>query len=292
MRILVTGRNGQVAQALAERGGAHELIFAARPELDLARPETIAPTLQRAKPDLIISAAAYTAVDQAEDEVELAMAVNGDAMAELGRAAVAIDAPVLHLSTDYVFDGSGDRAWREQDPVAPLGVYGQSKLAGEQALAQSGATWLVMRTAWVYSPFGKNFVKTMLQLAETRDALQVVGDQIGNPTSAFDIADGLIAVADHWLAGARPGANSIYHFAGSGDASWAQFAAEIFRQSEKQGGPHATVTPIMTSEYPTRAQRPGNSRLVCSLFERQFNFTIPPWQTSLAKVLERLQTVS
>ena len=189
MKILVTGREGQVATSLAERGEGRDLVFVARPEFDLADGESIGRVIGEAKPDLIISAAAYTAVDQAEDEPELAMAINGEAPVHIGRAAAAIGAPVLHLSTDYVFDGSGERAWTETDPTGPIGAYGKTKLAGEQALAASGATYAILRTAWVYSPFGNNFVKTMLRLADSRDALNVVADQHGNPTSALDIAD-------------------------------------------------------------------------------------------------------
>ena len=185
MKILVTGRDGQVAQSLAERHGGYELVFAGRPELDLADAASIERVVAAINPALVISAAAYTAVDKAEDEPELAMAVNGDGPGVLARAAAKIGAPVIHLSTDYVFDGSLDRPWREDDPVAPLGVYGATKLAGEQAIDASGATYAILRTAWVYSPFGANFVKTMLRLAETRDALNVVEDQQGCPTSAL-----------------------------------------------------------------------------------------------------------
>ena len=212
-------------------------VFAARPDLDLADPASIARIIEAAKPDIVISAAAYTAVDQAEDEPELAEAINGEAPGHIGHAAAKVGAPVLHLSTDYVFDGSGERAWRENDPTGPVGVYGRTKLAGEEALAASGATYAILRTAWVYSPFGGNFVKTMLRLAESRDTLNVVNDQNGNPTSALDIADALLAVADRWQAEPAHGANAIYHFAGTGSTTWADFARAIFAESARHGGP-------------------------------------------------------
>ena len=175
MRILVTGRNGQVAQSLAERAGpAHQLIFADRPDFDLADTASIERTVVKVRPDLVFSVAAYTAVDKAESEPELAMAVNGNGPGVLARAAARIDAPIVHLSTDYVFDGTSDHPYVENDPVGPIGVYGATKLAGERAVAESGARYAILRTAWVYSPFGQNFVKTMLRLAADRDVLNVV----------------------------------------------------------------------------------------------------------------------
>lgn len=286
MKILVTGRDGQVAQSLAERHGGHELVFAARPDLDLADPASIERTVAAVNPALVISAAAYTAVDKAEDEPDLAMAVNGEGPGVLARAAAKIGAPVIHLSTDYVFDGSLDRPWREDDVVAPLGVYGATKLAGEQAVAASGATHAILRTAWVYSPFGANFVRTMLRLAETRDALTVVEDQFGCPTSALDIADGIMAVA----AGLKDGrgANGIYHLAGTGETHWADFARAIFAESARRGGPVAEVTGIPSSGYPTRATRPANSRLDCTRMAQTFGYRAPRWEESLVLVMRRL----
>ena len=288
MKILVTGREGQVARSLAERNGAHELVFAARPDLDLADPASIARIIEAAKPDIVISAAAYTAVDQAEDEPELAEAINGEAPGHIGHAAAKVGAPVLHLSTDYVFDGSGERAWRENDPTGPVGVYGRTKLAGEEALAASGATYAILRTAWVYSPFGGNFVKTMLRLAESRDTLNVVNDQNGNPTSALDIADALLAVADRWQAEPAHGANAIYHFAGTGSTTWADFARAIFAESARHGGPTCTGTGIPASEYPTKAARPANSRLDCTKFAETFGHSAPRWEDSLGETVARL----
>lgn len=286
MRILVTGKDGQVAQALAEQAKGHELVFAARPAFDLAQPATIEATVARVHPDLIISAAAYTAVDKAESEPEIAMAINGDGAGALARAGAKIGAPIIHLSTDYVFDGSLDRPWREEDPTGPLGVYGATKLAGEQAVQASGADHAVVRLAWVYSPFGNNFVKTMLRLAETRDALNVVEDQQGCPSSALDIATAVLAVIDHWQ---RDGASKgVYHFAGTGETNWADFARAIFAESARHGGPTADVAGIPSAGYPTPAKRPANSRLDCTRFAETFGYRAPAWQDSLAIVIGRL----
>ena len=284
----MTGRDGQVARSLAECAGEsrHEFVFTARPGLDLADPDSIRRTIANVRPDLILSCAAYTAVDQAEDEPDTAMAINGEAPGIIAEAAADLGAPVIHLSTDYVFDGSGTRPWGEDDPVAPLGVYGRTKLAGEQALAASDARWAVVRTAWVYSPLGHNFVKSMLRLAANRDELGVVSDQHGNPTSALDIARALLAMADRsdeeavW--------NRVYHFAGTGDASWADFAEAVFAISAEAGGPSARVSRIGTADFPTKARRPANSRLDCNAFAESFGFRAPDWRASLEPVVRRL----
>lgn len=288
MRILVTGREGQVARSLAARGARHELIFAGRPELDLAEPASIEPLVTAVAPDLIVSAAAYTAVDKAEDEPEAAMAVNCDGPAALARAAARIGAPIVHLSTDYVFDGGLDRPWREDDPVAPLGVYGETKLAGERAVAASGAHYAILRTAWVYSPFGNNFVKTMLRLAESRPEINVVADQIGCPTSAFDIAEAVLAIADAWQGDRSAGAGEIHHFAGPESVSWADFARAIFAGSAALAGPCTAVHDIPTSAYPTRARRPANSRLNSTKFAARFGYRARPLSVALDEVLRRL----
>jgi dTDP-4-dehydrorhamnose reductase len=287
VRILVTGRDGQVARSLAEHAGQgrHDLVFAARPGFDLTDPDSIRRTIADVGPHLILSCAAYTAVDQAEDEPDAAMAINGEAPGIIGEAAAKLGAPVIHLSTDYVFDGSGTRPWREDDPVAPLGVYGWTKLAGERALAASGARWAVVRTAWVYSPFGHNFVKSMLRLAGSRDELGVVSDQHGNSTSAGEIARALLTMADRidvadW--------NRVYHFAGTGDASWADFAEAVFKISAQAGGPSARVNRIETADFPTKARRPANSRLDCNAFTESFGFRAPEWRVSLEPVVRRL----
>ncbi|MEP9357633.1 dTDP-4-dehydrorhamnose reductase [Sphingomonas sp. KR3-1] len=288
MRILVTGREGQVARSLAERAVGHEVVFAGRPELDLTDAASIEQTVARVQPALVVSAAAYTAVDKAEDEPELAMLANGEGPGVLARAAAAIGAPVIHLSTDYVFDGSLERPWREDDPTSPLGVYGASKLAGELAVAAAGAPYAILRTAWVYSPFGANFVKTMLRLAVDRDTLNIVADQHGCPTSALDIADAVLGVAQAWRGGDLLGRDRVYHFAGTGETDWAGFARAIFAESAKRGGPSAEVRGIPASDYPTRATRPANSRLDCTRFAETFGMCVPQWRHSLAQTMDRL----
>ncbi len=288
MRILVTGRNGQVARCLSEGLAGHQLVFAARPECDLTDFATIETVVAKVQPDAVISAAAYTAVDKAEDEPDTALRINAEAAGVLARAAARIDAPVIHLSTDYVFDGSADRPYREDDAIAPLGIYGKTKAAGEAAIRGEAPRHAILRTAWVYSPFGGNFVKTMLRLAGERDLVSVVADQIGCPTSADDIARGIGAVLSHWQGGADPGQYGTFHLAGRGETSWADFARAIFAASRQHGGPHAEVEAIASSAWPTRAPRPANSRLDCSRMERRFGFAACPWQEALIPVIRRL----
>lgn len=288
MRILVTGAEGQVARCLAERGGEHVLVFAHRPDFDLADFASIERAVTHAAPDLVISAAAYTDVERAEDEPELAMQINGEAPRVLAAAAARAEAPIVHLSTDYVFDGAGTRPYREDDPVNPLGTYGVSKRAGEDAVATSGAAYAIVRTAWVYSPFGRNFVRTMLRLAETRDVIDVVEDQRGSPTSAFDIADALFAIVETWRAEPGRGANQIYHCTDEGETSWADLARAIFAESALHGGPVAEVRGIPATDYPTKAFRPAYSSLDSGKFARTFGYRAPQWQASLALVVARL----
>ncbi|WP_114008013.1 dTDP-4-dehydrorhamnose reductase [Cohaesibacter intestini] len=264
MKILVTGKNGQVARCLADQSANFPhlaLFFEERPMLDLAREDSIVDSVMRNKPDLIINAAAYTAVDKAEDEPDLAMAVNGTAPGILAREAKAIGAGILHISTDYVFAGDLDRPYLETDSVGPLGVYGKTKLAGEEAVRRENVDHTILRTAWVISPYGGNFVKTMLRLAKDRDSLNVVDDQHGNPTSAHDIALALLTIADHRSKGLVTGKGQTYHFAGGIETTWCGFAREIFRLSRAHGGPSAEVSAITTADYPTKAVRPANSRL-------------------------------
>lgn len=290
MKMLVTGCQGQVARSLAERArGARVAIrLAGRPELDLCRPETIAAAVERHAPEVIVSAAAYTAVDRAETERELAWRVNAEAPGHLARAAAAAGIPIIHLSTDYVFDGSGERPWRETDATAPLGVYGRTKLAGEAAVIEAGGRHVILRTAWVYSPFGSNFLRTMLRLAEARDEIGVVADQVGNPTSALDIADGVMRVAANLLGERSPNATGVFHMAGSGETSWAGMAEHVFACSQECGLPSARVLPISTADYPTPAQRPANSRLDCTRLGECHGVTLPDWRASVRDVVARL----
>jgi len=295
MRLLVTGRDGQVATCLAERAAGHadlELVFAARSgtdiPLDLARPETIREAVRTVRPDVVINAAAYTHVDQAEDEPDLAMQVNGIAPGILAEEAAGCGAKLIQVSTDYVFDGTLDRPYRPDDAVSPIGSYGRSKLAGEEAVRAATGDHVIVRTAWIYSPYGRNFLKTMLRLAETRDALSVVDDQYGNPTSAFEIADGLLAITGRWRRDKAAGLGQVYHLAGAQDMSWCGFARKIFAESARRGGPVAQVKAITTADYPTRAARPANSRLDSGRLERDFGFRARGPEASLPEVFDRL----
>lgn len=291
MRLVVTGCEGQVARSLVERAHAHpdvEVIALGRPELDLAKPETIAPALAIARPDLVVSAAAYTAVDQAEDEPDLAFAVNGAGAGHVAEAAARIGTPVIHLSTDYVFDGSGEGAYTEDDEPAPRSVYGASKLAGEQAVAKANPRHLILRTAWVYSPFGRNFVKTMLKLAADRDEIAVVADQWGNPTSALDIADAILHLAVMLHGNKGFASFGVYHLAGTGETNWSGFARHILDTSQSFGGAYARVRDIATVEYPTKARRPRSSRLSTQKFAAAFGWTAPDWRKSTEEAVHRL----
>lgn len=293
MKVLVTGRDGQVAQSIAERWAGVdgiELVFAGRPQFDLADPDTIRKSLRNAAPDVVVSAAAYTAVDLAEDEPDLAARCNGVAPGMIAETCRELDARLIHLSTDYVFPGTGEAPLTETDPTGPTGVYGQTKLDGENAIRDAWDKHVIARTAWVYSPFGKNFVKTMLRLAEGRDELTVVADQFGNPTNALDIADGLLACIAAWRADPAKGLGETYHLAGTGHCSWCDFATHIMAVSADHGGPTATVGPITTADFPTKARRPSNSRLDCSKFEAAFGYRAPEWRASSAAVVERLLT--
>ena len=292
MRIAVTGQVGQVVTSLVERGAAagHTVIAIGRPALDLADPAMVARALEAAAPDVIVSAAAYTAVDKAESESELAHTVNGRGAGAVAEAAKALGVPLIHISTDYVFDGTLGRPYVESDPTGPTGVYGASKLTGEQAvLAAHGDNSAILRVAWVYSPFGANFVKTMLRLAGDRDELGVVADQVGNPTSALEIADGILQVATNLVSDSNQALRGVFHMTASGEASWADFAEAIFAASAAQGGPAARVRRITTADYPTPATRPANSRLDCGLIAKVHGVALPDWRQSLETVISRLQ---
>ncbi|MFC4595052.1 dTDP-4-dehydrorhamnose reductase [Sphingobium tyrosinilyticum] len=295
MRIAVTGKTGQVVTCLIEKGTAagHEVIALGRPELDLADSASVARVLETAVPDVIVSAAAYTAVDKAESESDLAYAVNGAGAGAVAQAASALSVPLVHISTDYVFDGTLDRAYVESDPTGPTGVYGASKLAGERAvLATHGDNSALLRVAWVYSPFGANFVKTMLRLAADRNEVSVVADQLGNPTSALEIADGILRVATNLVADSNPALRGVFHLTASGEASWADFAEAIFAASADKGGATALVKRITTADYLTPATRPANSRLDCGLIAKVHGVALPDWHQSLNSVMARLQLIA
>jgi len=290
MRVVVTGREGQVASALAERARDDiEIVRLGRSELDLAGPpDAIVSAIGQARPELVVSAAAYTQVDKAETEPDLAFATNERGAGAVARAARELGVPIVHLSTDYVFDGLKSAPYVEADSTRPTGVYGASKLAGEHAVLEENADSVVLRTAWVYSPFGSNFVKTMLRLAADRDEVAVVADQRGNPTNALDIADGIIAVARNLATSDDPELRGVFHMAGSGDASWAELAEATFAASAARGGPSAAVRRIDAAEYPTAARRPENSRLDCGKLARVHGITLPDWHNALERVVSRL----
>jgi len=295
MRIAVTGRIGQVVRSLLERAPAFacEVVPVGRPELDLAGDEgSIRQALADASPDAIISAAAYTAVDRAESERELAFAVNEGGARAVALAAKDLGVPLIHLSTDYVFDGRKNAAYVEADPTNPASVYGASKLAGENAVLAAHDNTAIVRTAWVYSPFGQNFARTMLRLAADREEVAVVADQLGNPTSALDIADGLFRIAANLARSSNAELRGIFHMTAQGEASWADFAEVIFRASQAAMGPYARVRRITTGDYPTPAARPPNSRLDCGKLERLHGVRLADWRTSAAQVVTRLVTES
>jgi dTDP-4-dehydrorhamnose reductase len=291
MRVLVTGREGQLVQSLIEKGRAWpeiEVIPVGRPDADLAVAGSVARAIEALRPDAVVNAAAYTGVDQAEDEPDRAFRVNAEAAGEAAAAARRIGAPIIQVSTDYVFSGEQEGALPEDSPTGPLGVYGASKLAGEEQVRAANPDHLVVRSAWVYSPFGRNFVKSIMAAARQRDTLKVVDDQRGSPTSALDLADAILRVLDGWRQGGRIGLGETYHVAGTGETSWCGFAREIIDRCEALGLPTAAVTPIRTVDWPTRARRPRNSVLDSGKFERDFGLRLPDWRQSVGEVVARL----
>ncbi len=287
--ILVFGRNGQVARELARLGEAtgRAMTFAGRDRLDLADLAGVEALIATTAPDAVINAAAYTAVDRAEREPDDAFALNRDFPAAIAAACAARTIPLVHFSTDYVFDGTSPRPYVETDPTHPIGVYGASKLAGEQAVTAASGPAVILRTSWVYSAYGTNFVKTMLALAAHRAEVSVVADQIGRPTWARDCAEAALAAVDA-LAGA-PELAGLYHLSGAGDASWADLAAAVFAESAQRGGRTAKVRPITTAEYPTPARRPANSRLDCGKIEAAGLWRLRSWRESLAACMTEME---
>jgi len=291
--ILVIGRQGQLAQSLsaaASASGRHVTIVG-RPEADLATPESIVEAIAAARPSVVINAAAYTAVDRAESESNLAFAINADAVGHIGRVCTDIGAATLHVSTDYVFDGSKSAPYLETDPVAPLGAYGASKAAGEDQLRAANPRHVILRTAWVYSPYGSNFLKTMLRLASERPVLSVVNDQRGNPTYAPFLASLILQIADTIEGNPAGDSWGTYHASGSGEATWYEFAREIFERGRQHGFPSPEVKPITTAEYPTPAARPANSRMNCAKLREKFGVSLPHWRTGVADCIEAIAPV-
>lgn len=285
MKVLVTGDEGQLARSIRECGNDHpdiKLQFVSRPTFDLMIPETVRSTIADAAPDVVVNAAAYTAVDRAEDEPDIAFQINAAGAEAVASAAESIGAGVIQISTDYVFDGRKSSAYLEDDKTNPLGIYGESKLEGEQRIRSANPKHFIVRTGWVYSPFGQNFVKSIMNAARTRDGLRVVADQFGNPTSALDLAEGLLRMvgANAW--------GETYHLAGAGSTSWHEFAREIMAQCSDLGLASVPVEPIRTDEWPTRARRPACSILNSDKFAADFCFSMPARQGSLRKVVQML----
>lgn len=291
MKVLVTGTQGQLARSLAEqvigRPGL-ELTFTGRTEIDLAVRGSATEFIVHERPQAVINAAAYTAVDQAERQPELAFAVNAEGAGEVAAAAYAVGAPVIQLSTDYVFGGDAAKPYDEAAATRPINTYGRSKLAGEERVRAANRSHMIVRTSWVFSPFGTNFVKSMLRLASERKKVTVVADQFGCPTSALDLAGALLDVIARWGNGEEVGQGATYHLTGSGSCSWAEFAQGIFDASNELGGPSAAVVPIATSDYPTTAMRPRNSILDCRRFQADFGLVLPSWQSALDHLVPRL----
>lgn len=296
MKILLLGANGQVGHesrrslaslgdvVCATRGG--ELGGDARCEVaDFDAPDSLPALVERIAPDVVVNAAAYTAVDKAENDRDAAFRANAEAPGRLAQTCAKLGIPLVHYSTDYVFDGSGTRPYREDDPTAPLGVYGTSKLAGEQAIRASGCRYLIFRTAWVYAAHGKNFLRTMLRLAAEREELRVVADQVGTPTPAALIADVTAQVLAQ-----PPERSGIWHLTAAGETSWHGFAQAIVDAAVQRGllAKAPKVTPIAAADYPTPARRPAYSRLDTSRLQRDFGVEFPDWRRGLEKILAQL----
>lgn len=284
MRILISGKHGQVSRELQRRlGSVGEVIVPGREQLDLLRPEQIRQQVRTIRPDLIINAAAYTAVDLAESEANTAFAINATAPRMFAEEALALDIPLIHYSTDYVFDGTKVGAYTEDDAPNPLGVYGASKLAGERAITDVQGKHLILRTSWVYSTHGRNFLLTMQRLLQEKPELRIVADQIGAPTWAGTIAENTLALIERWQSGTS--AWGTYHLTAQGQTSWFGFAQAIGDALREQGKPCAELLPIPSSDYPTPAARPLNSCLDCSRLERDWGVSQPDWQIALRECL-------
>ncbi len=291
MRIAVTGKTGQLVSCLRE-GAAQwgvDIVSLGRPAVDLTRLETIGPALIAVRPDVIVSAAAYTAVDRAEGDVGTAFRVNADAAGEIARAAKAIGVPLIHISTDYVFDGNGGAPYAETAKTGPMSVYGRSKLAGEKAVQAVGDNHVILRTSWIFSAYGSNFVRSMLTLARDRDEVRVVADQLGCPTNGMDIAAAVVTVAHQMLEHCNDyDRRGIFHFCGAGATDWASFADAVFDAQAEFSGVRPRVVRIATTDYPTAAPRPPDSRLDTTLIEKTFGIRVPAWQDSLPYVVNWL----
>jgi len=290
-KVFIAGKEGQVARALLRAYSARgDLVRSAgRASVDISDAAAVDAAMRAFRPDLVVNAAAYTAVDKAEDDAEQAYKINRDGAGHLAASASAIAVPLIHISTDYVFDGLKATPYLETDPTNPIGVYGRSKLAGEVAVADATADAVILRTSWIFSAEGGNFVRTLLRLAGERDCVDVVDDQWGAPTFASDLAAAIVSAGDHLLAAKdRAALCGVYHATAGGETTWYRFARAIMERSAAKGGPSCQVRPIATSQYPTRARRPANSRLDGSKLARIFGIRLPAWQTSLERCLDQL----
>lgn len=281
--ILVFGKTGQVACELQKVNCAESLWFLSRDQVDLCNTESIVAAINEVKPIAVINAAAFTAVDAAEQQISEAIAINGIAPGTMAKACHKLGIPLVHISTDYVFDGVGDLPFSPDDTTGPAGIYGQSKLAGEEAIQESGATYVIIRTSWVFSAHGNNFVKTMLRIANNHDKVSVVSDQIGAPTSASAIAEACVSIAMQLCK--SPSKSGIYHYCGYPNISWAGFATEVFERANTG----TKVAKISTAEYPTSANRPANSRLDCSSTAAIFGIKQQSWRDALELVIQQLK---
>jgi len=291
MTVLVTGLGGQLGTALAAAASdaGIPVSLVGQPTFEFDRPETITRAFAQASPDLVINTAAYTAVDAAETDAEAAFCANRDGPALLAGLCRAADVPLIHVSTDYVFDGTKGAPYLETDPVAPLGVYGASKLAGERAVLESGARALVVRTSWLYSDTGRNFVRTMLAASRRTRSLRVVGDQKGCPTTAADLAAALLAIAARIKAeGWQERFVGVVHAAGTGSTTWHGLALALFEEATRHGVSAPDIVPIRTDEWPTPTRRPADSRLDCTRLADVFGVTLPPWRDGLRRTVDRL----
>lgn len=292
MRILLTGTGGQIGGALLPLLESHgTLLTPSRAEFDLSKPETLAAKLDELKPDLIVNPAAYTAVDRAEDEPDLAFLINAKAPAEIARWAARANAPLLHFSTDYVYDGSGTTAWREDSVTGPLSIYGASKLAGDRAIADANPPHLVFRTSWVYAAKGTNFLRTIARLAGERKELRIISDQIGTPTSASAIAGAVVKILTHETSNPTSllsGRSGVVNLVCAGQASWYEFAVAIVEGLRLRGIqlPVEHIAAITTAQFPTKAKRPANSRLDLSRLGDLFGITMPDWRDALERELD------
>ena len=289
-RLLVLGKSGQVARALVRQGPAcgWEIVARGRADIDLADPNAIAHALAATGADALANAAAYTGVDKAESEPTQAMFLNGEMPGMAARAAAAANVPFVHLSSDYVFDGQDDKPYREADPAMPISVYGRTKRTGEIAAYKAGGRCVILRTSWVFAPWGHNFVRTMLRLAKTQERLRVVDDQRGGPTSAIAIADAILAVVARQLAGEHKAGLGLFHFQGRPPTTWARFADAILDEAAKSGHPRPPVERIATHDYPLPAPRPAWGVLECSRIAREYAIAPPDWRAALPEAVAQL----